>query len=477
MIIEACLLRGLNMKEFMNKDFLLHSETAKTLYHEYAKNMPIYDYHSHLSAKEIAQNKKFKTITEAWLSGDHYKWRAMRSFGISEEYITGNADDKEKFNKWARIMPYLIGNPLYHWTHLELKRYFKVEELLSLETAEYIYDTCNKKLAEDEFSVKALIEKSNVKVLCTTDDPVDSLSYHEEIAKDKEFKTKVLPTFRPDKGIHIEKESFIPWLAMLEEVVGNKINDASELVEALIKRIDYFSKHGCRISDHGMDEMVYGIPSLEIANTVFRKKLNGEEIDSYELSCYKAYILNQLGKTYAKYGWVMQVHIGALRNNNRRMQAIIGPDTGFDSIHDRTFAWELSRFLDDLDATGELPKTILYVLNPRDHYVIGSMIGNFQGGNIPGKIQFGSAWWFCDQKDGMLDQMKALSQLGFINNFVGMLTDSRSFLSFTRHEYFRRILCNLFGDWIENGEYPSNIEFVGNIVRDICYNNAVRYFG
>lgn len=465
------------MKAFMDKDFLLGNNTARRLYHDYAKKMPIYDYHCHLSAKEIAENKQYKNLTEIWLSGDHYKWRGMRSNGVPEEYITGNKSDKEKFIEYAKTVPYTIGNPLFHWTHLELQRYFSIDDILSPETAESIWTQCNDKLTTDEFCAKALIKKSHVKVICTTDDPCDELVDHLTITKDSTFKTKVLPTFRPDKSVNISKDTFKPWIKKLSNLVGYEITGVSLLLKALEERVEYFHQIGCRLSDHGLDTVEYEKPDINQADRIFNKVFEGKTLTQQEVGIYKGTILHGLGKMYAKKNWVMQLHIGALRNNSKRMFESIGPDTGFDSVHDQTFAAKLSMFLDDLDYTDQLPKTIIYVLNPRDNYVIGTLIGNFQAGGIPGKIQFGSGWWFCDQKEGMKEQLKALSSLGLLSRFVGMLTDSRSFLSYTRHEYFRRILCNLIGEWVEQGEYPNNIEFVGKIVQDICYNNAVEYFG
>lgn len=464
------------MKKFMDKDFLLTNEVAKELYHNYAKEMPIYDFHCHLSAQEIAEDKQYKNITEIWLGGDHYKWRGMRSNGITEDYITGNQPDEEKFIKFAETVPYTLGNPLYHWTHLELQRYFDIYKTLSKDTAKEIWTECNKKLVTKEYSVKSLIRRSNVKVICTTDDPIDDLRYHEQIATDADFKTKVVPTFRPDKAYNIEAETFVPWVKSLEEVVGYNIKDATTMIKALLERIDYFHARGCRVSDHALDVVQYQHPNITIANNVFEKGLKGEALTYEEVAVYKGTILNAIGKAYADRKWAMQLHIGALRNNSKRMHALIGPDTGFDSIHDETFAAELSMLLDDLDGSDSLPRTIIYTLNPRDNYVVGTMIGNFQGGGIKGKVQFGSGWWFCDQKEGMIDQLKALSNLGLLSCFVGMLTDSRSFLSYIRHEYFRRILCNLIGEWVENGEYANDIEFLGKVVQDISYNNAVGYF-
>jgi len=468
------------MKKFMDENFLLTNETAIRLYHDYAKDMPIFDYHCHLSAQEIAENKSYKNMTEIWLGGDHYKWRVMRSNGVLEASITGHAPDVEKFMAFAKTLPYTIGNPMYHWAHLELKRYFDIEEQLDETTAEKIWDVCNERLKTDAFTSRALIRRSNVKVICTTDDPIDTLEYHKMINEDTTFDTKVLPTFRPDKGIHIHLDTFLPWLKQLESAVGYGITSLALLFKAMEARVAYFHDHGCRLSDHALDEVQYEVQkkiSFEEGDTIFKKALRGSTLTQDEVIRYKSLVMNQLGKLYAKNGWTMQLHIGALRNNNTRMHKAVGPDTGFDSINDTVFARALSDFLNDLDTSDELPKTIIYVLNPRDNYVIGTMIGNFQGGGIAGKIQFGSGWWFCDQKDGMIDQMKTLAQLGLISRFVGMLTDSRSFLSYVRHEYFRRILCNLFGEWVENGEYPNNPEFLGRMIQDICYNNAKAYFG
>lgn len=484
---------------FIHDNFQLYNETAKTLYHQYAKDLPIFDYHCHLSAKEIAEDKKFQNITELWLGGDHYKWRIMRTFGISEELITGKGDDYEKFMAFAQAVPYTIGNPMYHWTHLELKRYFQIEACLTPENAPDVWKQCNQLLNQPDFSAKGLIRQSNVEVICTTDDPVDDLQHHLAIQEDTTFQTRVLPTFRPDKGINIQLPTFLPWIRTLSEVVGKPIESIKDLLVALEQRLDYFHQVGCRLSDHALDEVVYtslltvgqaltskqtkqqaSIEPLSLleeqVNALFQKALKGEMLNTQEICLYKSYMLHFFGKQYSKRKWTMQLHIGALRNNNRRMHEKLGPDTGFDSIHDSTFAPALSALLNDLDSFNQLPKTILYVLNPRDNYVIGTMIGNFQGGGIPGKIQFGSGWWFCDQKEGMMDQMKSLASLGLISQFVGMLTDSRSFISYTRHEYFRRILCNLFGEWIEKGEYPMDIPFVGKMIENICLYNARAYF-
>lgn len=464
------------MKHFMDDNFLLTNETAVKLYHDYAKEMPIYDYHCHLSPEEIANDKRYENITEVWLGGDHYKWRALRSNGVTEDYITGDRGAKEKFDKWAATIPYTIGNPLYHWTHLELQRYFGIEETLSPETAEMIWEKANAKLQSGELTARSLIKQSNVKVICTTDDPIDSLEHHQQIAADSSFDVKVLPTFRPDKAINIELDWFVDWLKELGTVVGYEIDSLSKLTQALAERIDFFHEVGCRVSDHALDVVQYADATEAEAAAIFDKGLKRAPISTDELKQYKGYMMVFFGREYTKRNWAMQLHIGALRNNSKRRLRDLGPDTGFDSINDTVFAQDLALLLNALDDTDELPKTIIYVLNPRDNEVIGTIIGCFQGGGIPGKIQFGSGWWFNDQKDGMERQMEALSQLGLLSRFVGMLTDSRSFLSYTRHEYFRRILCNKLGDLVENGEFPDDINFLGQIVRDISFNNAAAYF-
>ncbi len=471
------------MKSFINENFLLNNKVAIELYHDYAKEMPIFDYHCHLNPQEIAENKKYKNITEIWLGGDHYKWRAMRTNGVEEKYITGDADDKDKFLKWAETIPNCIGNPLYHWTHLELKTYFGINKLLCPETAEEIWKKCNDLLQKDEFSARALIARSNVKVLCTTDDPADSLEYHRIIANNKNFNVKVLPAFRPDKSFNIERDGFKEWIEKLAQVVGFKITEFSSLTEALSQRIDYFHGVGCRISDHALDVVMYeecrgtARRAHEEADIIFKKALSGEQLSAIEIRKFKTQIMLFLGKKYAKLNWVMQLHIGAMRNNNSKMMQKLGPDTGYDAIADELVAGPLSKFLDKLELTNELPKTILYSLNPRDNEVLGTLIGCFQGQGIAGKMQFGSGWWFNDQKDGMLRQMTALANLGLLSKFIGMLTDSRSFLSYTRHEYFRRILCNLLGAWVTNGEVPHDVQLLGKMVQDICFNNAKNYFG
>ncbi len=461
----------------MDGNFLLDNETAIRLYHDFAKDMPIIDYHCHLSPKEIAENKSYRNITEIWLGGDHYKWKAMRSNGVDEKYVLGDAEDKDKFLKWAETVPYTIGNPLYHWTHLELQRFFGIDTLLNPESAEDIWEKCNELLKKEEFTVRELIKKSNVKVICTTDDPTDMLEYHKAIAEDPTFDVKVLPAFRPDKSINLERDGFAAWIKKLGEVVRRDVQTLKDLEEALKERILYFDTLGCRVSDHAMDPVVFEMGTYEEINDIFIKALNQEELTPSDIRKYKTHLMLFLGREYSKLGWTMQLHIGAIRNVNSRMMKIVGPDTGFDTIGDYIFAEALAKFLDALDTTDELPKTILYCMNPIDNEVLATMIGSFQGGGIPGKMQFGSGWWFNDQKDGMIRQMTALSNMGLLSRFVGMLTDSRSFLSYTRHEYFRRILCNLLGEWVENGELPNDMELLGRTIQDICFNNANRYFG
>lgn len=465
------------MKKFMDDNFLLESETAEKLYHKYAKEMPIYDYHCHLSPKEIYEDKKFRNITEAWLGGDHYKWRAMRSNGVEEKYITGDSEDYDKFMAWARTLPKAIGNPLYHWTHLELQRYFGIRETLSEKTAKTIWEKANNLIVNSDFSARNLIKKSNVKVICTTDDPIDNLEYHIKLKEDKDFSAKVLPTFRPDKAVEIKKDDFTSWIKKLSNISRIEINDYSDLKEALKSRIEFFHKVGCRISDHGLIDVPYAKGTEEEVSEIFLKALNNIEITKLEEDKYKTNMLHFFGKEYAKYKWTMQIHFGALRNNNTNMFKKLGADTGFDSINDSNVAYEISRILDSLEKENSLPKTILYTLNPKDNYVLGTMLGNFQCEGIKGKIQFGSGWWFNDNKDGMIEQMKALGNLGLLGNFVGMLTDSRSFLSYTRHEYFRRIMCNLIGQWVEKGEYPYDEELLEELIKGISFNNAKEYFG
>jgi len=451
------------------------NKTAETLYHNFAKDMPIFDYHCHLNPAEIAENKSYKNITEIWLGGDHYKWRAMRSNGVTEDYITGDRPDKEKFMKWAETMVNCIGNPLYHWTHLELRRFFGINTLLSPATAEEIWEKTDAMLATKEFTARELIKRSNVKALCTTDDPIDTLEHHIAIKEDTTFDVKVLPTFRPDKSFNIEKEGFVEWIAKLGKVTGREILTFKNLLTSLGERIAFFHEVGCRVSDHALDPVMYTAGTPQEADAILKKGLAGETISDDELKVYKGQVMLFLGRKYTRLGWVMQIHMGCIRNNSTRMFRELGPDTGFDAIDDRVFAEDLSKLLDALDDTDQLPKTVLYNLNPRENEVLGTMIGCFQGGGIPGKIQLGSGWWFLDQKEGMTKQLIALGNLGLLSKFVGMLTDSRSFLSYTRHEYFRRILCNILGTWVEEGEVSNDMELLGKMVEDICYNNVKAY--
>lgn len=466
------------MKPFMDENFFLHTRTAQRLYHDYAKEMPIFDYHCHLPPSEIAEDKSFQNLTDIWLKGDHYKWRAMRTNGISEDLVTGNASDREKFHAWAQTVPYTIGNPLYHWTHLELQRYFDIYELLGPDTADGIYDKASDLLKTESFRVKSLLKRSKVKVICTTDDPTDSLKYHREIEKDRTLGIKVLPTFRPDKALDFENTKDLNgYLDRLSEISGIEIAGFSAYIEALEDRHAFFHSAGCRISDHALTLPVFRVSDDRTKDRLFSKIRSGADLTKEESEILKTAALLELGRMNAEKCWTMQLHFGALRNNNTKMFHALGADTGFDSIADGEVALPLSRFLDALGSSGNLPKTIIYVLNPRDNYLIGTMIGNFQDGSVPGKIQFGSGWWFNDQKDGMEDQMRTLANLGLLSRFVGMLTDSRSFLSYPRHEYFRRILCNLIGGWVENGEVPEDYSLLGKMVQDISFNNAAGYFG
>lgn len=463
------------MKAFMDKDFLLETDTAKTLYHDYAAAMPIIDYHCHLSPQEIAEDKRYENITQVWLYGDHYKWRAMRSAGVDERYITGDASDYDKFLAWAKVMPLCIGNPLYHWTHLELQRFFGITTPLNEQTAPQIWEETKEKLKT--LSARKLIAMSNVTAVCTTDDPADDLRYHKAIAADSSFQTAVYPTFRPDKAVNISAADFGDYLKTLGAAAGVEITDIETLEQALMQRIAYFAENGCRLSDHAFETVPYVEASQHVVDEILKTRLAGGTLTERQVDAYKTYLMLTMGREFAKRGWVMQLHMGAMRNNNTRMFQKLGPDTGFDSIYDGNLARGLSRFLDALDTAGSLPKTILYTLNPVFNEVLGTMIGNFQSSDAPGKLQFGTAWWFCDHRDGMQQQMRALSSLGVLAKFVGMLTDSRSFLSYPRHEYFRRILCNLIGNWVENGEYPADMTALGRMVQDISYNNAKAYFG
>ncbi|GGG08485.1 uronate isomerase [Paenibacillus albidus] len=463
-------------KRFMDENFLLSNETAVQLFHNHAKDMPIIDYHCHLSPKEIYENKSFNNITEAWLYGDHYKWRVMRANGIEEKYITGDADDYDKFLAWARTVPMIIGNPLYHWTHLELQRFFGVHELLNEGSAPRIWEEVNRQLQGPGFGARDLIIKSKVNTVCTTDDPADDLEYHKQIKALPDFACIVSPGFRPDKALEINRATFKPWIAQLGEAAGKAIQDYSGFLDALESRVRYFHAAGGCVSDHALDAVMFEPATLEEAAAIFAKGLNGETVSEKEEKQYKGFTLVFLGKLYNELGWAMQFHIHALRNNNSVMFGRLGPDTGYDAINDGLIARPLAGLLDALDREDALPKTILYSLNPNDNHVIASLMGSFQGGGVAGKIQFGTAWWFNDNKDGMLEQMRTLANLGALSQFVGMLTDSRSFLSYTRHEYFRRILCDLLGTWVENGEAPDDPELLGNMIENICYNNAKQYF-
>ena len=460
---------------FINDDFLLANEIAKRLYHDFAKDLPIIDYHNHLSPKAIAENKKFETITEVWLNGDHYKWRAMRAHGIDERFITGEANDWEKFEKWAETVPYTIRNPLYHWTHLELMRYFNVDELLTKENSREIYEECNRQLNSNENRVLGLLKKMNVETVCTTDDPVDDLQYHKDFAE-QNIGIQMRPAFRPDKAILIEQPHFVAYIDELSQVSGVEITDWPSLLTALEKRMDFFHSSGCRLSDHGLEQIQAVDFNEKEINEIFVKRLSNQNITGVAAAQFQTALLIFLGQAYHQRGWVQQFHLGALRNNNGRLLQQLGPDTGFDSIGDFSQARSLSRFLNQLDSTNQLTKTILYNLNPRDNEVFATMAGNFNDGSIPGKMQYGSAWWFLDQLDGMEKQINVLSNMGLLSRFIGMLTDSRSFLSFPRHEYFRRLLCTILGKDIEKGHLPNDIEFVGKVVRDICYFNAKSYF-
>ncbi|MCL6603905.1 MAG: glucuronate isomerase [Paenibacillus sp.] len=464
------------MKALIHKDFLLQSDEARILYHEYAKELPIIDYHCHLDSKVIAENKPFSSITDVWLGGDHYKWRALRTFGMDEKYITGTTSNEEKFAKWSEVLPYTIGNPLFHWSALELKAYFGVEEQLHPGNWRDIYEHCNRLIAQDSFTPQALITRSKVKWICTTDDPVDDLHFHKQIKEQEDFKTGVTPTFRPDKALQIEAVSFTEYVSKLEQTVGYAITTYALMERTLLERIEYFDKHGCMISDHGFAHLPYAEASPSVLEGIFSKRMSGDALSRLECDQYATALFLAMGRKYAAHGWAMQLHIGAIRNPNARAFHELGPDTGYDIIGDNSYADRLYKLLDELERTGELPRTILYNLNPAQNDVLAAMIGSFQGGGIKGKIQFGSGWWYNDQKDGMIKQLTSLSNLGLLSCFVGMLTDSRSFLSYTRHEYFRRILCNLIGNWVTSGEVPNDIPFLGRIVQDICFNNANTYF-
>jgi len=463
--------------KFLSEDFLLQSDFAKVLYHDYAKDLPIIDYHCHLSPKDIAENRKFNNLTEIWLAGDHYKWRAMRTLGVDEKYITGKgSSDREKFQKWADTVPYTLRNPLYHWTHLELKRYFDIDVLLSPDTANEVYDKATALLQEPSHNTQGLLGMMNVETVCSTDDPIDSLEYHIQ-AKAEETQTNLFPAFRPDKAYAVENAAdYLAYLAKLKTASNINIDSYADLLKALENRIEFFHNHGGRLSDHGLEQLYFFKLGQFDIEQLFKKLKAGQTLSLEEINYFKFETLLHLSRMYHAKGWTQQFHLGALRNTNDRMMRILGPDTGFDSIGDFSQAQALARFLNELDSTDQLAKTILYNLNPADNEVMATMIGNFNDGSIRGKIQFGSGWWFLDQKDGMEKQMNALSNMGLLSCFVGMLTDSRSFLSFPRHEYFRRTLCNLIGKDVENGELPADEKWLGKIVSDICYYNAKNFF-
>lgn len=461
----------------MDKDFLLSTDTAKELYHDIAAKMPILDYHCHISPQEIAENRKFDNITQVWLGGDHYKWRQMRSNGVEEKYITGDASDREKFQKWAETLEMAIGNPLYHWSHLELQRYFGYTGVLNSETAEEVWNLCNSKLQEDSMRVQNLILQSGVTLICTTDDPADDLKWHKILAEDENFPVQVLPAWRPDKAMNLEKPDYVEYLEKLGKAAGMEIKTFADLKEALKKRMAFFDSMGCKASDHGLNYVAYAPASEEEMEAVFAKRMNGEAVSAEEEKKFKTAFMLFVAGEYSRLGWAMQLHYGCKRDNNTSMYNKLGPDTGYDCINNYAPAAELADFLNAVNEAGSLPKTILYSLNPNDDEVIGTIIGCFQNADTVGKIQQGSAWWFNDNKTGMMKQMTSLANLGLLGNFLGMLTDSRSFLSYPRHEYFRRILCELIGGWVENGEYPKDMKTLEKIIKGISYNNAVRYFG
>ena len=465
------------MKPFMDENFLLSNDTAKTLFHDVAAKTPILDYHCHINPKEIAEDRQFENITQVWLGGDHYKWRFMRSCGVDEHFITGDAQDKEKFFKWAECLGKAIGNPLFHWSHLELQRYFGYHGVLNKNTAEEVWNLCNAKLADSSMSVRNLIRQSNVTLICTTDDPVDSLEWHKKIAEDPSFEVQVLPAWRPDKAMNIEKPDYLDYLDKLAAVSGVKITSFASLKEALKNRMEFFASMGCSVSDHALEYVMYVPADDAQLEQIFENRLKGNGISKDEELKFKTAFMLFVGREYNRLNWAMQLHYGCKRDNNTLMFEKLGPDTGYDCINNYAPSAQMADFLNALIKTNELPRTIIYSLNPNDNQAIGTILGCFQDSTAVAKIQQGSAWWFNDHKTGMQDQMISLANLGNLSGFVGMLTDSRSFLSYTRHEYFRRILCNLIGSWVENGEFPEDWETLKEIVADISYYNAVRYFG
>ena len=465
------------MSRFLDDNFLLLTDTAKTLYNKYAKDAPIIDYHCHVSPKEIWEDKRFENITQLWLGGDHYKWRLMRSGGVDEYYITGDAPDREKFLQFAKVLPLAIGNPMYHWCHLELRNYFGYDGVLNEQTANEIFDICTEKLKEENMSVRGIIAQSGVEFIGTTDDPIDTLEYHGLIAKDKSFRTVVAPSFRPDKALNIDKDGWREYIARLSEVCGYKINTFDLLKRALADRIEYFVAHGCKAADHGLDFMVYAEADADALEAIFNKGINGKPVSADESEAFKTELLAFCAEEYSRHSIVMQLHYNCLRNPNSEMFKKLGADSGFDCIAPADSARKLAALFDRLCREEKLPRTIIYSLDPTDNAAIDTLIGAFQGGDVPCRIQHGSAWWFNDNKQGMRDQLISLANLSLLGNFVGMLTDSRSFLSYTRHEYFRRILCGLIGEWVENGEYPDDASVLAELVEGICFKNAKLYFG
>lgn len=464
------------MKTFLDDQFLLNTDTAVHLYNHAIKGLPIFDFHCHLNPQEVWENKSYNSITEIWLGGDHYKWRTMRMHGIGERFITGDASDWEKFAAWAETVPHLIGNPLYHWTHLELKMFFGIDKLLSPETAREIFDECNQKLKNPEYSARAFIEKSNVKFIGTTDDPISTLEFHQLLKNDETFQTIIAPTFRPDGALFIERPGYQEWTEKLEQVSGVKTDSLDGYLAALKQRVDFFHENGGRASDHDIPKIEYVETTKDEVKAIYMKRLSGEELTNDEVAAYKWFLLTELGKMYAEKQWVMQLHMGALRSTNTKMKNLLGPDTGFDSVGESNFAEGIARFLDGLDQQDALPRTVLFNLNQKDNVVLAGMMANFYEEGVPGKVQLGSGWWFLDHIDGMERQMKDFANVGVLSHFIGMLTDSRSFLSYARHDYFRRILCNLLGDWVEKGLAPNDMVFMEQMVRNIGYNNAEKYF-
>lgn len=464
------------MQTFIHDDFLLKSETGRELYHESAEHLPILDFHNHLNPSEILEDARFSTITEAWLGGDHYKWRAMRANGIPEELVTGSGKPRDKFNAWAGTVQNAFGNPLYHWTHLELARYFGIYEPLTPATADRIWETCNDRLAQPDFSARGLLKKQNVDVLCTTDDPMDDLNAHRRL-KEEGCEIRVFPTFRPEKAMAVDKEDFSAYINKAAETYNRQLSSLSDLMDLLRERLDYFCSCGCRISDHSLEGDFYRPCTFEEADAIYRRRMDGVLPTKEECAKYRAYLLTELGKEYCSRGIVMQLHIGAIRNNSARLYKKLGPDTGLDSLNDFCFAPQIAGLLDAMDRSDQLPKTILYYLNPKDADMLAAMAGNFQSNahGYRGKVQLGSAWWFCDHKYGMEQQMETLAHTGLLSTFIGMLTDSRSFLSFPRHEYFRRILCEYVGNKVDNGEYPKDMDYLKKMVADISYNNAKKF--